>query len=50
MGKKGGREGKEKKKSVFFNYLVVNNLHCGLTSFISAEVLRGNGIKYLVGQ
>lgn len=49
-GKKGGREGKEKKKRVFFNYLVVSNLHCGLTPFISAEVLRGDGINYLVGQ
>lgn len=41
--------GNEKEKKVFSSYLVVSNLHCGLTPLISAEVLRRNEIKYLRG-
>lgn len=41
--------GKEKKR-VFSNYWVVSNIHCGLTLLISARVLRGEGVRYLVGQ
>lgn len=48
---RGKARKRKKERRVFFSYLVVSNLlHCGLTPLVSAEVLRGDGVKYLVGQ